>query len=136
MLKLISMVALSLLLSTPVMAKAHHKHHKHHKHVHHKHVYTAFNHHLGMASWYGPGFHGHKTASGERFNQNAMTAAHKTLPLGSLVRVTSLETNQSIIVRINDRGPYRRGFIIDLSKGAARALKMSGSDKVQLTVID
>ena len=134
MLKIISAVTLSLLLSMPVSAKVHHKHH--HKHHHKYRSYTISNHHVGMASWYGPGFHGRRTASGERFNQNAMTAAHKTLPLGSLVRVTSLETNQSIIVRINDRGPYRRGFIIDLSKGAARALDMQGSDKVQLTVID
>lgn len=131
MLRIISAVALSLLLSMPVSAKVHH--HKHHRHTHHKHVSTR---HLGMASWYGPGFHGRRTASGERFNQYAMTAAHKTLPLGSLVRVTSLETNQSIIVRINDRGPYRRGYIIDLSKGAARALHMGGSEQVTLAVLD
>ena len=133
MLRLISVVALSLLLSFNAEARVHHKHHKHHKHAHHR-VYK--NNHEGMASWYGPGFHGRRTASGERFNQYAMTAAHKTLPLGSLVRVTSLETNQSIIVRINDRGPYRQGFIIDLSKGAARALRMAGSERVELTVIN
>ena len=132
MLRIISAVALSLLLSFSVEAKVHHKHRHHHRHNHH--VYK--NHHEGMASWYGPGFHGRRTASGERFNQYAMTAAHKSLPLGSLVRVTSLETNHSIIVRINDRGPYRRGFIIDLSKGAAKALRMSGSEHVQLTLIN
>lgn len=133
MLKLISAVALSLFLSMPVYAKMHH--HKHHRYNHHG-ICICKNHHVGMASWYGPGFHGRRTASGERFNQYAMTAAHKTLPLGSLVRVTNLETDRSIIVRINDRGPYRRGFIIDLSKGAAIALHMLGSDKVQIAVVD
>lgn len=128
MLRLFSAVALSLLLCMPAMARGHHKHHFHQARITGK--YT------GMASWYGPGFHGRKTASGERFNQNAMTAAHKSFPLGSLVRVTSLETNKSIVVRINDRGPYRRGFIIDLSKGAAKALKMSGSEQVVLALLD
>ena len=135
MLKLISAVALSLLLSFPASAKVHHhKHHKHHKHVHHS--YSKKDYNTGMASWYGPGFHGRRTASGERFNQYAMTAAHKTLPLGSIVKVTNVETNRSIVVRINDRGPYRRGFIIDLSKGAAKALHMAGSDKVVITILD
>lgn len=134
MLRLFSAVALSLLLSFSVEAKVHHKHYKHkHRHTH---TYVSKNHYIGMASWYGPGFHGRRTASGERFNQYAMTAAHKTLPLGSLVKVTNLDTERSIIVRINDRGPYRRGFIIDLSKGAAKALMMQGSDKVQLTLVD
>lgn len=69
------------------------------------------------ASWYGPGFHGKKTASGERFNQNAMTAAHKTLPFGTKLRVTY--KGKSTVVTINDRGPYIRGRSIDLSKAAA-----------------
>ncbi|RLQ86857.1 septal ring lytic transglycosylase RlpA family protein [Notoacmeibacter ruber] len=76
----------------------------------------------GKASWYGPGFHGKKTASGEAFNQNAMTAAHKTLPLGSKVRVTNERNGRSIVVRINDRGPYAHGRVLDLSKGAAAKL--------------
>ena len=76
----------------------------------------------GGASWYGPGFHGKKTASGERFNQNAMTAAHKTLPLGSVVKVTNQHTGKSIEVKINDRGPFAKGRIIDLSKAAAAKL--------------
>ena len=76
----------------------------------------------GQASWYGPGFHGKKTASGERFNQNAMTAAHKTLPLGTKVRVTNKRNGRSIVVRINDRGPYAHGRVLDLSKGAASQL--------------
>lgn len=91
----------------------------------------------GMASWYGPGFHGRRTANGERFNQNAMTAAHRTLPFGTLVRVTNVENGQSAIVRINDRGPFIRGRIIDLSVGAARAIDMysDGVASVRLEVL-
>ena len=81
----------------------------------------------GGASWYGPGFHGKKTASGQRFNQNAMTAAHKTLPLGSVVRVTNRATGKSIEVTINDRGPFVKGRIIDLSAAAAAKLGTKGS---------
>ena len=77
---------------------------------------------VGLASWYGPGFHGRLTASGERFNQNDLTAAHRKLPLGSEVRVTNLENGRSIVVEINDRGPYVAGRVIDLSKAAARRL--------------
>jgi len=86
----------------------------------------------GGASWYGPGFHGKKTASGERFNENAMTAAHKTLPLGTVVKVTNQRTGKSIKVTINDRGPYAKGRIIDLSKAAAAQLgtKNAGVGKV------
>lgn len=88
----------------------------------------------GLASWYGPGFHGKKTASGERFNENAMTAAHKTLPLGTVVKVTNQRTGKSIKVTINDRGPFVRGRIIDLSKAAAAKLgtKHDGIRKVCL----
>ncbi len=78
----------------------------------------------GMATWYGGRLHGGPTASGERFNQNAMTAAHKTLPMGTMVRVTNLKNERQVTVRINDRGPYGRGRIIDLSRAAARALDM------------
>ena len=77
---------------------------------------------MGTASWYGPGFHGKRTASGERFDQNALTAAHRKLPLGSVVKVTNLDNGRSIVVAINDRGPYKKGRVIDLSKGAARKL--------------
>ena len=77
---------------------------------------------VGTASWYGPGFHGKRTASGERFDQNALTAAHRKLPLGSVVKVTNLDNGRSIVVAINDRGPYTKGRVIDLSKGAARKL--------------
>jgi rare lipoprotein A len=77
---------------------------------------------IGIASWYGRGHHGRKTASGERFDMNRMTAAHKSIELGTIVRVTSLETGDTVKVRINDRGPYLRGRIIDLSDKAARRL--------------
>lgn len=85
------------------------------------------------ASWYGPGFHGRKTASGERFNQNAMTAAHKTLKFGTLVRVTY--KGRSVVVRINDRGPFIKGRTIDLSKAAARKIGCSGVCVVNMVVV-
>lgn len=77
---------------------------------------------VGWASWYGGKFQGRKTASGERFNMNAMTAAHRTLPFGTKVRVINLSNKRSVVVRINDRGPFARDRIIDLSRRAARAL--------------
>ena len=86
----------------------------------------------GLATWYGPGFHGRCTASGEPFNAQAMTAAHRTLPFGTAVRVVSLQTGRSVVVRINDRGPFRRGAVIDLSQGSARALGLSGTGAVSL----
>ena len=78
----------------------------------------------GMASWYGDCDHGKPTANGERFNHHAMTAAHRTLPIPCMVQVTRKDTGKSIIVRVNDRGPFARNRIIDLSKGAARKLDM------------
>jgi len=86
----------------------------------------------GLASWYGNKFHGKKTASGERFNKNAMTAAHKSLKFGTMVRVTSQKTGKSVIVKINDRGPFIRGRVIDLSEKAAYKLgiKNMGVGKV------
>lgn len=89
----------------------------------------------GIASWYGPGFHGRQTANGERFNQNDMTAAHRTLPFGTKVRVTSANTGRSVIVRINDRGPFVGGRVIDLSAAAARALGISGIGQVNIEVL-
>jgi rare lipoprotein A len=80
----------------------------------------------GHASWYGPGFHNRRTASGERFDMHALTAAHRTLPFGTLVRVRSLVNGREVDVRITDRGPYSRGRIIDLSRGAAEELGMLG----------
>ena len=76
----------------------------------------------GIASWYGPAFHGKPTANGERYDMDAMTAAHKTLPLPSLVRVTNLENGRAIIVRVNDRGPFVDDRIIDMSRAGAKAL--------------
>ncbi|PZD71560.1 Endolytic peptidoglycan transglycosylase RlpA [Acaryochloris thomasi RCC1774] len=81
----------------------------------------------GQASWYGGYFHGRKTASGERYNQNALTAAHKTLRFGTRVRVTNLNNGRSVVVRINDRGPFVRGRIIDMSRKGAQAIGLTGS---------
>src|SRR6266511_283347 len=89
----------------------------------------------GKASWYGPGFHGRKTASGERFNQNELTAAHRKLPLGTKATVTNLRNGKTVEVEINDRGPYARGRILDLSKAAAERLDMdSGTTPVRVEV--
>jgi rare lipoprotein A len=79
-----------------------------------------------------PGFHGKCTANGETFNTNALTAAHKTLPFGTKVRVTNERTGKSVVVRINDRGPYAHGRVIDLSKAAAEAVGISGVGQVTL----
>ncbi|HEY9878413.1 MAG TPA: septal ring lytic transglycosylase RlpA family protein [Leptolyngbyaceae cyanobacterium] len=91
----------------------------------------------GMASWYGPGFHGRRSASGEMFNQNALTAAHRTLPFGTQIRVTNLSNRQQVIVRVNDRGPYAHGRVLDLSEAAARAIGLtrSGVGMVQIEVL-
>ena len=78
----------------------------------------------GMASYYGARHHGNKTASGERFDQHALTAAHRSLPFGSRVQVTNLRNNKRVVVRINDRGPYAKQRIIDLSQKAAEQLDM------------
>ena len=86
----------------------------------------------GLATWYGPGFYGHKTASGERFTGTGLTAAHRSLPFGTRVRVVDEHTGRSVVVRINDRGPYRHGAIIDLSRASARALGVSGTARVTL----
>ena len=89
---------------------------------------------VGLASWYGNAHAGHKTASGELFDPNAMTAAHRTLPLGAMVRVTNVENGRTVTVRINDRGPTDERRIIDLSRAAADALgfRASGIAKVKL----
>jgi len=88
----------------------------------------------GGASWYGPGFHGRITASGERFNTNDLTAAHKTLPFGTRVRVTNTANGKSVVVRINDRGPFIQGRIIDLSRAAAERLDMLKSGTADVLV--
>jgi rare lipoprotein A len=88
----------------------------------------------GVASWYGPGFHGRTTANGERYNMNELTAAHKSLKFGTKVRVTNANNGKSVVVRINDRGPYVGSRIIDLSKGAAQAIDMIGSGTASVKV--
>lgn len=92
---------------------------------------------VGEASWYGPGFHGRKTANGERYNQNSLTAAHKELPLNSVVRVTHEATGKSVVVRINDRGPFHGNRVIDMSYAAAKALGMvqHGKAKVKIELL-
>ena len=90
---------------------------------------------VGKASWYGRIFQSHKTASGELYDMYQFTAAHRTLPIGSWVKVTDLKTERSVVVRINDRGPVARNRIIDLSYGAAKMLSMKGVDQVRLDVL-
>lgn len=90
----------------------------------------------GEASWYGPGFNGRRTASGEIFNMHALSAAHRTLPLPSFVRVTNVGNGKSVIVRVNDRGPFHSNRIIDLSYAAARLLDMNGTARVALETVD
>ena len=98
---------------------------------------TNGNSQLGLASWYGPSFHGKPSASGEPYDMWALTAAHRTLPFETLVQVTKVETGKKVTVRINDRGPFIKGRIIDLSYAAARELAMigEGTAHVSLTVI-
>ena len=91
----------------------------------------------GVASWYGPGFHGNKTANGERYDMHQLTAAHRTLPLGSIAVVRSMSTSRQVTVRINDRGPFARGRVLDLSLAGAHALGMigAGTDQIELRVV-
>jgi rare lipoprotein A len=90
---------------------------------------------VGRASWYGPGFHGRRAASGERFDQNEMTAAHKTLPFGTILLVTNVKNKRSCLVRINDRGPYIPGRMLDLSAAAARVLNIDGVGSVRVDIL-
>jgi rare lipoprotein A (peptidoglycan hydrolase) len=92
---------------------------------------------VGLASFYSTEFHGRSTSSGETFDMYDLTAAHNTLPLGSIVKITNLENHKSVVVRINDRGPFVEGRIIDLSYGAARVLRMVGvgTARVRIDVI-
>jgi rare lipoprotein A len=91
----------------------------------------------GVASWYGGKFHGRRTASGETYNQHALTAAHRTLPFGTEVVVTNENNGRSVVVRINDRGPFSGGRVIDLSHKAATQIGMinSGTARVRLEII-
>ena len=92
----------------------------------------------GVASYYGKRFHGRRTANGERFDMNAMTAAHRTLPFGTKVEVTNPANGRSVVVRINDRGPFTKGRTIDLSRSAAQAIGLvqRGHGTVQLALLD
>ena len=91
----------------------------------------------GAASWYGPGFYGRTTANGERFSKGTLTAAHRTLPFGTKVRVTNLSNGRSVVVRINDRGPFKYHRVIDLAHGAASQLRMmqAGEVPVKLEIL-
>ena len=90
----------------------------------------------GLAVWYGPGFHGRRTASGEVYDMHALTAAHPSLPFGTRVRVTNLRNGKSVVVRINDRGPFGGRFIIDLSYAAAKAIGALSATPVHLEVAE
>lgn len=91
----------------------------------------------GYASWYGPGFHGRLAADGSRFNQNQLTAAHRTLPFGSKVRVTCTSTGKSTVVKITDRGPFHGNRVMDLSKAAAKEIGMldKGVSKIKYEIL-
>src|SRR3954468_6995497 len=104
----------------------------------HRHSHSGGSAHSGLASMYGTkgdGYAGRRSASGERVSSGALTAAHKTLPFGTMVRVTNTRTNRSVVVRINDRGPFVRGRVIDLTPAGARAIGMSGLAPVSLAVL-
>lgn len=92
----------------------------------------------GIASWYGPKFHGKRTSSGEIYDMHAMTGAHKTLPIPVMLRVVNLENGRQVVIRVNDRGPFHPGRVVDLSKEAAKRLEIlgSGTAKVRIEVID
>jgi rare lipoprotein A len=125
-------VVISSYFSNPITsAEASRRHTSHVSKAHNKHHHSN-NPHQGTASWYGPGFHGKRTANGERFNMYAMTAAHKTLPLSSYAEITNLKNHRSVIVRINDRGPYYGKRALDLSYAAAKEIGISGTGAVQI----
>lgn len=119
-------ILLLILFVTPIHANA-----KQHKVSKHNHKMT------GIASWYSyqKSNHTHKTASGELFSPNKLTAAHRTLPFGTKVKVTNTDNKKSVVVTINDRGPFVKGRIIDLSKSAAKAIELDGIQKVNLHII-
>ena len=93
---------------------------------------------MGLASFYGEEFQGYRTASGQLYDMNKLTAAHRRLPIGARLKVTNLENNRQVIVTVNDRGPYKRGRIIDLSREAALRLDMvnKGVAKVKIEVLE
>lgn len=129
----ISIKSFILLVLLSITTQVQAKQHKHIKQVHHKIVHKM----SGTASWYSyqASNRSHKTASGELFSPNKHTAAHRTLPFGTKVKVTNMKNQKSITVTINDRGPFVKGRIIDLSKSAAKAISMDGVQKVNLRII-
>jgi rare lipoprotein A len=147
---LLSLILMISLCSSAVEAKGHIAHQSTAKKVNHTSVKKAVkktavknkkvqvkkpSKNIGLASFYGSKFHGRPTASGEIYNQYAMTAAHRTYPLQSKVKVTNLKNNKSVVVRITDRGPWFKNRIMDLSKGAAVALNIGGVEKVSLSLM-
>ena len=90
---------------------------------------------IGYATYYGPGFHGNKTASGEVFDMHKMTCAHRTLPFGTILLVTNLSNSKSVQVRVNDRGPFVKNVIIDLSLGSAKKIDLDGKEMVEVKII-
>jgi rare lipoprotein A len=135
----IAAVAVSFFASATLSAQASSYHHHHHHHYRHHARYAAHHHHdygssgSGIASIYGYG--GSATASGERARPGGLTAAHRTLPFGTHVRVTNKSNGRSVVVRINDRGPFVRGRVIDLTPAGAHALGFSGLAPVVLAVV-
>lgn len=117
----VSYVVICSFFSNPIQSAEASRRHTSHKTKHH-----SKTHHHSTASWYGANFHGKRTANGERFNMYAMTAAHRTLPLSSYAEVTNLKNHRSVIVRINDRGPYHGNRAMDLSYAAAKELGITG----------
>lgn len=133
--KLFKVIAVITLLSynPTVFAKSKTAHNPGHSKIAHMKVTHKL---IGIGSFYAKKFNGRKTASGDVYSQNKLTAAHRTIPLGKHVLVTNLETGQAVKVLINDRGPYVKGRIIDLSKKAAIVIQMAGISKVSLNVLD
>ena len=89
----------------------------------------------GMGSWYGPGYYGHRTACGQTLTSSSMWAAHKTLPCGTSIRVTNSQTGKTVVVQVEDRGPYVRGWIVDLTSPAAQAIGMGSTIPVTVEVV-
>jgi rare lipoprotein A len=128
----VSYVVICSYFSNPIESAEASRRHSTHVSKAHKTKFHSNTHHHSTASWYGADFHGKRTANGERFNMYAMTAAHKTLPLSSYAQVTNLKNHRSVIVRINDRGPYHGKRAMDLSYAAAKQLGITGTGSVQI----
>lgn len=128
----IAVLILATFLSMPLILHA--------KQTRHQSVHAVKSAHkmVGLASFYAAKFNNRRTASGEKFNNNALTAAHKSLPFGTKLKVTNLRNGLSVLVRVNDRGPYVKGRIIDLSKAAARKIGIgrAGTARVKLEVVN